>query len=325
MYRQAAPFCVQVEATEGCNLRCVFCGLNGIRGPNVRSTDRYMTVETARTIAASMAHAKWNSRIEFAMHGEPTLNPYLADLILAFRTELPHASIMLTTNGVPLTKPAEDFNDKVEKLFAYGLNMLALDNYAGLQVAPLMRQFAQRHRFPQYEYPTQVDGNPNKRHDWRLRAVTVVQDISQATMGTHAHLSNHAGAAAPRNDSMAGQRCALPFRELSVRWDGNVALCCNDWRGVFKVGNVNERSVEHIWHDPAMYAARKHLLAGERTFAPCQGCDHRSYRPGLLPDQLGKETYPPADETDDRWITQATSGAPYTLPVLRPWEGKVQS
>lgn len=320
MYRQAPPFAVQIEATEGCNLRCTFCGLNGIRGPNVRSTDRYMLVDTAETIARDIARAGWHARIEFAMHGEPTLNPYLPYLILAFRDALPHASIMLTTNGVPLTKPAEDFSAKVEKLFAYGLNMLALDNYQGLQVAPLMRAWGAAHRIPVYEYPAEGAGNPNRRHDYRTRSISIVQDISVATQGTHATLNNHAGAAAPLNSRGQGKRCAKPFREMSIRWDGHVALCCNDWRGVFKVGDVNGRTVESIWHDPAMYAARKHLLRGERTFAPCQGCDALSYRPGLLPDQLGKETYPPADANDDELIQLATAGQPYTLPVLRPWE-----
>lgn len=31
--------------------------------------------------------------------------------------------------------------------------------------------------------------------------------------------------------SMNGKRCAMPFREMAIRWDGSVALCCDDWRG----------------------------------------------------------------------------------------------
>ena len=39
-----APFCVQVELSEGCNLFCQFCGLRGIRqGPmkNVKLARNY--------------------------------------------------------------------------------------------------------------------------------------------------------------------------------------------------------------------------------------------------------------------------------------------
>lgn len=321
MYRQEPPFSIQVESTEGCNLRCSFCGLNGIRPKhNVRTDDRYMTPETAQRIAEQVAVAGWNPRIEFAMHGEPTLNPELHKLIGRFRRVLPDAYILLTTNGDPLRTHPMGFNAVVDRLFGFGVNTIALDNYRGMRVAPLFRAYMQERPGDLYEYPAQPEGNPHKRRPAYSRTVSIIADISVSTQGNHAHLSNHAGAAAPRNGDMAGKRCALPFRELSIRWDGNVALCCNDWRGVYKLGNVHDMTVEELWHSDAMYAARKYLLQGERTFFPCLGCDHRTYRTGLLPDKYGKQTYPLPTEEDDQAIVRALTGAPYTVPVRRPWE-----
>lgn len=322
MYRQHPPNSIQVEATEGCNLRCVFCGLNGIRGENVRTTDRFMKLETAIRLARSIKEAGWKSRIEFAMHGEPTLNPLLPMFFTVFRTYLPQHQLMLTTNGVPLQKHPQGFINATRALFDAGLNVLALDDYRGLKVAPFARDFGKLEGIPVYEYPDEREGNPHVRRKPGTRIITIIRDISIAKDGTHARLSNHTGAAAPLNDRGAGKRCTMPFRELSVRWDGNVAICCDDWRGIYKVGNVNQLSVEQIWHSSEMYAARKKLLRGERTFGPCKGCDNISTRPGLLPDYNGKETYPEADECDDAVIERACSGAPYTVPVLRPWEMK---
>jgi len=45
MMTQDAPFAVQIEPTEGCNLRCPFCGLNGMRGKD--NDFKSMSVETA--------------------------------------------------------------------------------------------------------------------------------------------------------------------------------------------------------------------------------------------------------------------------------------
>lgn len=320
MYRQEPPNCIQVEATEGCNLRCTFCGLNGIRGPNTRTTDRYLTVENAQVLAWRIAQAGWTPRIEFAMHGEPTLNPRLPEILGAFRQQLPRLQLMLTTNGVPLQQHPDGFDAIVDRLFAAGLNILTLDNYRGLRVAPLARAYAAARGIPQYEYPDEKPGNPHVRRQPGSRVITVVRDISEAREGNHAHLSNHAGAGAALNERAQGKRCALPFRELSIRWDGSIALCCNDWRGIFKVGNALHQPLEAIWHSPAMYAARKHLLRGERTFGPCRGCDHTSFRPGLLPDKRGQRTLPPADDQDDRLIELACAGPSLTRPVLRPWE-----
>jgi radical SAM protein with 4Fe4S-binding SPASM domain len=279
-----------------------------------------MTLETATWIANRIRDEGWNSRIEFAMHGEPTLNPQLSEIIGLFRDRLPRAPLMLTTNGLPLQHHVLGFGWVVDMLFDSGLNVMALDDYRGLKVAPLARAYAIKHGVELHEYPEDPRGNPHRRHSVKTRMITIIRDISLNSDGTHAHLSNHAGAAAPLNDSCNGKRCALPFRELSIRWNGNVAICCNDWRGTFKVGNAVQDTLEEIWHHPAMYAARKHLLRGERVFAPCKGCDHTSYRVGLLPDRMGKETLEPASEYDDAIIAMAIDGAPYTSPVLRPWE-----
>lgn len=323
VYRQAPPFCIQVESTEGCNLRCAFCGLNGIRPKhNVREDDRYLTPDLAELIALRIWEAGWTPRIEFAMHGEPTLNPFLPDIFARFRRVLPAHQLMLTTNGVPLQQHADGFDSAVDRLFAAGLNVLTLDNYRGLRVAPLARAYAAKRSIPQYEYPENTDGNPHKRRPVGTRIITVVRDISESSAGTHAHLSNHSGSAAPTNERAQGRRCALPFRELSIRWDGHIALCCNDWTGEFKLGSVKTMTLEQIWHHPALYAMRKYLIRGERTYRPCKGCDHLSYRPGLLPDPLGKEAadYPPPYIHDDAEVALALEGDPYTAPVLRPWE-----
>ena len=48
MFKQDAPFSLQIELTEGCNLYCKFCGIRGIRK---RAGDyKFMTISTAKEI-----------------------------------------------------------------------------------------------------------------------------------------------------------------------------------------------------------------------------------------------------------------------------------
>lgn len=72
-YFQQAPFTIQVEPTEGCNLGCTFCGLQGMKH-NGKTPWNFMTLETAERIASEISRVGWNSKIVFALHGEPTLN-----------------------------------------------------------------------------------------------------------------------------------------------------------------------------------------------------------------------------------------------------------
>ena len=324
-YRQGPPYCIQVELTEGCNLRCSFCGINGIR-PKA-GMFKFMNPSMARYLAASIAELGWNSRIEFAMHGEPTMNPALYEIIKSFREFLPRAYLLMESNGGGLVKnPIE----KIKMLFDVGLTTLALDQYQGISLVPKIWEAVEHEGHyigaTTYTYPESgPPGNPHQRS--RHPRLVRVLPIDVSTSGTHATLNNHAGAGSPKNQNAAGRRCAKPFREISIRYDGGVAVCCNDWRGELPIGNIldHEEGLAGVWHDPVMYAARRKLYAGERDFGPCDGCDALSYRPGLLPDHKGQEYLPPATNEDEDLIAEAMERGPIVEPVLRPWEKQIDA
>lgn len=312
-YVQDPPFCMQIELTEGCNLRCSFCGLNGIRAKD--NNYKFMTIELAEHLAQQIVEAGWNCRLEFAMHGEPSMNPQFVELLRIFRKHLPKHPMMMTSNGAGYLKDPTLLVDSALE----SLNVLALDWYENVQIVPkILEQYDGIHT-PLY-YPENKEANPHHRIKPKERKFVIIQNIASATNGTHHVLYNHTGAGAPKNDNAAGLRCAQPFREMSIRWDGNVAICCVDWRGEYKCGNINELTLDQVWQSKAMQAARRKLYYGERTFGPCQGCDYKSYRSGLLPDKLGKKTLPKPDAKVEAELKKALAGEPYTLPVLRPWE-----
>lgn len=327
--RQDPPFCVQIELTEGCNLRCPFCGLNGIRGKE--NDFHFMTVETAERVAQSMAEALWNSRVEFAMHGEPTMNPASLEIVATFRQHLPKAYMLMESNGGGLVA---DPRERISALYRAGLTTLALDEYQTIKLVPkIMERLALPYKdaaltFDNSSPPARLlvypacgpDGNPHHRHPLSDRRLVWIKPIDLSNSGTHATLNNHGGAGAPKNQKAAGKRCAKPFREMSVRWDGSVAVCCNDWRGEMPIGNISTMSVDEIWHHPRFTAARRKLYAGQRDFGACNGCDALSYRPGLLPNYMGKGEMDPPGAEETRIIAEALAEGPLTKPVLRPWE-----
>lgn len=321
MYKQDAPFSVQLEFSEGCNLYCSFCGLQGIREKHEKNY-KFATRETIERIVEQIGSLGWTSRIEIAMHGEPTMHPEFIQLIGLIRSGLPKNQIMLTTNGGGLLG---DTATKIHRLFMAGLNVLALDDYEGIRIIGKVRAVEHQirimvHGLEVYNYPLEPKGNPHQRGPITRRMISYLRDPTITTVGTHSLITNHAGAAFPKNEKMAGKRCHRPFREIAFRWDGSVAICCNDWRGNYKCGNVNEMPLNDIWQGDEFHAARQKLYAGERDFGPCAGCDARSYRVGLLPDPSGKSEMSPPDWVTEATIAAALDGAPYTAPILRPWE-----
>jgi hypothetical protein len=285
---------------------------------------KFMNEETLRHFLRDVRKAGWRSRLEFAMHGEPSMHPDFIGMIRACREEAPRNQIMMTSNGSGfLRKPGPLAN--VKALFEVGLNILALDDYKDVGFVPKIRE-AILDKIPEikfYEYPSQHEGNPHQRRPRSTKMVSFVADIEAATSGTHSVLNNHAGCGLPPLEKpWVGVQCAKPFREIGVRWDGNVAACCVDWRGVVKCGNVNETSIVDIWQGNTFGALREKLYAGERDVGPCKGCDHKTYRNGLLPDNSGKAKLHRPDAQTLADLKSAMSGKSYTTPVLRPWEKK---
>lgn len=320
-----APFSIQLEPTEGCNLACNFCGISsirdngadadlGIHGKN-SAPYRFMTLATNERVASEVAKLAWNPRFEYAMHGEPSMHKQLAEMVAATRKHNPKAYIMVTSNGGGFVKDAAK---SVTALFDAGLNTLALDDYkhSGGLLARVMAQLDDplaNWTFKTYEYPKNPEGNPHHRHN--KRKLVLIHDISENSTGNH-QLTNQGGASFQALREPLAERCAKPFRELSVRWDGAVAICCDDWTGKYKIGNVNELGLDDIWYHPRYEAARRKLYAADRDFgadAPCTGCDVRTYRNGLLPDKLGKSVMLTPDTQSASYVKQALGGKVFSI------------
>lgn len=313
-YAQAQPNTVKVEFSEGCNLACTFCGINSIRERPGKMYN-FLSLEIAERIAQEMQRIEWSSRFEFTMHGEPSMNPQFVELIRAFRSHLPKNQLMMTSNGAGYLKDAA----RIDAAFEAGLNILVLDDYKDVNIVPkLLDRYKGTAQV--YRYPESLKHTPYKRYPSGTRMIVVFLDISVPQNGVHNRLDNMGGCAAPKTLDMMGKRCARPFRELAIRWDGHIAACCDDWRGQYVIGNVMKTPLDVLWQNDEFMALRKKMYYGERDFGACDGCSDKSYRVGLLPDKLGKETMSRPTPRDEAIIKAAVARGPLANVVLRPWE-----
>lgn len=316
-YKQQPPYSIQIEPTEGCNLGCSFCGLQGMK-KNGKTPWNFMTLETAENIAKKIAEAKWTAKIIFAMHGEPTLNKDLLKIIKIFRKNLPNNIFHIISNGAGFVKGNTTPLQYCEKLFNAGINHILLDNYSvdgdwkkivdDVKDAYMIRYLG-------------IDKTPMFRTD-KVRDIIVLPSIQATKISFVRNLKNHCGAAFPLNDENNNKRCAVPFRELSFRYDGKVALCCDDFRGQYYIGSIFDYdNIDDLWNNERFQAARVMLYNAERQFSPCRGCTNVSMRVGLLPDKLGKDELEPVSE-EIKLFTQAVGREGYLadLIIKRPWE-----
>ena len=288
--RQKRPWSVQVSLVEGCNRLCTFCGLNGIRSS--AGNYEFMSEIVAHSAASGIQALCPTARIEFAMHGEPTVHPQFFERIRLFRSYLPKAQLMLTTNGKQWIRRLPEMLDQS---FRAGIHFVLLDTYEPER----LRLIAEAQSIPPsiarvYDYYADKNcPNPYANHHGKVRRTVLLMDdigLRQSDPKPQRKLMNHAGNA--KDDRCAptvkplSKTCTLPFREASICHDGDVNICCMDWGHEYTCGNVARQSLSSIWFGAAFVAARRALGNKQRGFSPCDRCNAGSgSRCGLLPDQ----------------------------------------
>lgn len=302
------PNSINIETVQGCNRRCNFCGTMGME-----KAFHFVDINTVIHTVKLIKQANYYPRIRLAAHGEPTLHQNICEIVKTIRKYLPKSPISLFTNGTVIEKRPE----LVDGLFNAGLNNLIVDEYSDHLVGKFIRNDA---TCKKYEIVEHKNGTSMligvKYNDQRI---CIIPPIDAGFETANHKLCNQCGAALPPLKTPYNKRCSVIFREMTVRWDGNIAICCNDFRGYYFVTNIlNCRNLEDAWFHPRFESARKILYQGKRSFFPCNVCDVKGNRVGLLPDCAGKETMPLPTENDYAIVNKHFP--PLAKLEKRPWE-----
>ncbi len=83
--------------------------------------------------------------------------------------------------------------------------------------------------------------------------------------------SNRASIMPIKNDVRL-DKCDLPTQLLQVDWEGNVKLCCNDYLGKVRFGNLNKESVIDVWNKPQFKKIRNDIANGKPVIDLCKKC-----------------------------------------------------
>jgi MoaA/NifB/PqqE/SkfB family radical SAM enzyme len=82
----------------------------------------------------------------------------------------------------------------------------------------------------------------------------------------------HNWAGTLNRDSDVNYPCYRPWLTFTVLWDGRVSLCCADFDGRTVLGDLTTSSIKDIWNDePYRNVRRQHLESGGPDI--CRSCD----------------------------------------------------
>ena len=67
-------------------------------------------------------------------------------------------------------------------------------------------------------------------------------------------------------------RCRRIWTNAVVNWDGEVAICCFDKDGDFKVGNVKDSTLTQLWKNQNIMKVRNRILKNRKQIPICRNC-----------------------------------------------------
>ncbi len=258
---------LNLEITNRCNLRCVYCPVNRslARPKSELSFERFRELIERSPTVKTLLPFQW---------GEPLLHPRVFDMIeFAARRGI---RTFLTTNGTLLDA------ERRERLLSSGLSRLTVSidgddamhlATRGAELAPIRAAVAELRRLRDARgAKLRIDASmvvtPQTEHALPefVRAWRPLVDRVQAIP-----LMTSAAADAPRT-----AKCREPWRGLLVVLaDGRVTTCCADSEGALALGDTRDATPAEIWNGDRMRALRRSHANGCLS-ATCAACtEHR--------------------------------------------------
>lgn len=264
------PAELQVETTTVCRMGCPHCPHHLLDRP-----DAFMDEGLFAEVMAQCRDGRPDN-LELYLNGEPLEDPRLPRLARLARDACPASLVSVTTHVDALTEA------RAHALAGSGLDLVfvSLNPLGGLEegwLEPRLRRLA-----PVAEL---FEGAGT-----RLVVVSLVNLIPEGQRGRFRRLLAERGlpleafTATSRAGDVDLDRfvapgpapppspCERAFTRAFIRHDGELVLCCEDFRHRRTFGSVRQRPIAEIWTGEAYREARRDLLAG-RPGPPCDRCE----------------------------------------------------
>lgn len=242
---------IEICVTELCTRKCSFCPRSDSSVyPNRKL---FMSKETIMNIANKCLDAGFEGDFHFSGFGESFTHPYFLEITSIFRDKVPNNFILVTTNG--------DFlNDKIiNSVIKRNFNKVVVSCYDGKESKDKFIKLFEKNSFFNYD----------------IRELWYEPNEDVESLINRNGFNNRAGSVNVELSNMNKKSpCFLPFYKLVIDWNGEVLICCNDWKKAHKgFGNINNNSLKDIWYSEEFNKVRLNLIEGNRVGPACSNCN----------------------------------------------------
>lgn len=277
------PPTISVELTNYCDLKCVYCS-----SPLGLRPRGYMSDETFEHLLSSVKESK-TARLRIVGNGEATLHPRFSEFMSELAKHVKFLSIV--TNGqwkrekIGMSLLEAPFNvieisidgvnaEEYESSRVGGNYDRLISNLKALKTAKQQMRSKTQVNIRLMMRPSQIDYQQKYMTFWKEYADSVmpqyITQIKDTEYNTDVFISQH-------NVNSSIPKCSLIFKNVEVKWTGQVLLCGLSFYqhgdGGLELGNINEESLTSLWNCHIMRTFRHgHRHRKEEHISMCRGC-----------------------------------------------------
>jgi radical SAM protein with 4Fe4S-binding SPASM domain len=272
------PLAIYIEPTNICNFssQCYFCAQHTEGYKEKAGYHQNIPMEIVEKVIADIKAMGGVQSIKLHFIGEGTIHPQLGEIARLACTV--SNDVMLTTNGTRL------FREKAQQLLDSGLHYIRVSIYE--ETKPATQQTILENVLVLRRLRDEQDSklrivvkwlSPNKEFGEWVRNVysSIVDEL------IHEELRNFSSAfiaadTLVNHAALTGEQkaCALPFYQMIVKANGDVAPCCVAWDQTLNVGNVMQESLLDIWNGKKLaHIHRLHLEGRRKELSTCSTCE----------------------------------------------------
>lgn len=279
-----APFPreIQIQTNTFCNASCVMCPYPKV---SKEVSNGRMSEDLYTEILAQCAGERGLCRIEPFLMNEPFTDRRLVDLIAQAKRAVPHAWLTVTTNG-SLVRP-----EIADRLIHSGLDAIWFsfngatpETFERIMGVPYDRVVAN------IDYLLSIRPEHLRVFTNMIETTLMAPEIEANIRRWHARgvgsgssvLVNRGGNVENFDELNYRPKhrtpiriCDLLYHKMYILYNGDVVLCCMDWRRQVIMGNVHEQSLKEIWRgERYQHFRRFHEEGRSEELDLCRTCSY---------------------------------------------------
>lgn len=242
------PLHVDIESTNACNLRCVMCPRNFM-------TEKigFIDFSLYKKIVDEGCEQKLPS-IKLNYRGEPLMHPRIVDLV-KYAKDKGIMEVQFNTNGLLLTEEKADalINAGLDRII-FSFDGATKETYEKIRTGSNYETVINNIK----KFVELRNNLGNKKPYVRVQFVRMEQNKHEVDqfISMWKDIANRLSVHAFKSpegenknlESLNHFPCPRIWQRIMVYWDGEVVMCCGDWKRSYRLGNAKESTIYEIWH-----------------------------------------------------------------------------